>query len=117
MRGSPGSEDRGIVDVLRFAVPSSERWRARARYVLLGTALLTSPILLPFVLALLMLVLRGTPLGAAIMERLHLVYIGSVVYCLAALAIACLACHSAPDQARSRDPARRPVPVPDRQHL
>jgi hypothetical protein len=103
MRGSPGSEDRGVADMLPFAAPSSERWRARARYALLGTALVTSPILLPFALALLMLVLRGTPLGAAILERLHLVYIGSVVCCLAALATACLTC--------------RPVQVPDRQHL
>jgi hypothetical protein len=117
MRGSPGSEDRGVADVLRCAAPSSKRWRARAGDALLGTAFLTSPLLLPFELALLMLVLHGTPLGAAILERLHLVYIGSVVYCLAALATACLAFHSAPDEARSCDLARRSVQVPDRQHL
>jgi hypothetical protein len=103
MRGSPGSEDRGVADVLRYAAPSSERWRALARCALLGTALLTSPILLPFVLALLMLVLHGTPLGGVILERLHLVYIASVVCCLAALAIACLAFHAAPDEARLCD--------------
>jgi hypothetical protein len=117
MRASPGSEDGGVADVQHVAVPSSERWWARARYALLGTALLTSPILVPFELGLLILVLRGTPLGAAIVEQLHLVYIGSVVSCLAALAIVCFASHSAPDEARSRDLAHRPVQVPDRQHL
>jgi len=114
MRGSPGPEDRGFADVLRCAAPWSDRWRARAGYALLGTAFLTSPLLLPFELALLMLVLHDTPLGAAILERLHLVYIGSVVYCLAALATACLTFRSAPDEARSCDLARRAVQMPDR---
>jgi hypothetical protein len=93
-------EDRGVEDVLRGAAPSSERWRARAGYVLLGTAFLTSPLVLPFELALLMLVLRGTLVGAAILERLHLVFLGSVAYCLAALATACLALRSVRNEAR-----------------
>jgi len=97
-RGGPGSGQGGVADLLHSMVPSSERWRAHVRYALLGTALLTSPILLPFVMALLMLALRGTPLGAATLERLHLVYIGSTVYCLAALAVARLVCRSAPDE-------------------
>src|SRR4051812_32989977 len=117
MGGRPGSEDRGVADVLRFAAPSSERWRARAGYALLGTAFLTSPLLLPFELALLTSVLGGTPLGAAILERLHLVFIGSVMCCLAALATACLVFHSVLDEARSCDLVRRSVQVPDRQHL
>src|SRR3954449_7573943 len=100
MRGSPGSEDRGpIVRAVAGVRPPP----------LLGPALRTSPILLPFTLAPLMLTLRGTPFGAAILERLHLVYIGLVVCCPAALATACLAFHSAPDEALSREPARRPL--------
>src|SRR5215210_7315120 len=72
MRGSPISDDRGVGIMLSYVASVSGRWRARARDALLGTALLTSPIVLPFALALLMSVLRGTPLGAAILERLHL---------------------------------------------
>jgi hypothetical protein len=88
----------------------------RAGYALLGTSFPTSPLVLPFELALLMLVLRGTPLGAAILEWPHLVYIRSVVYCLAALASACLAFNPALEKARSWDQARRTVQVPDRHH-
>jgi hypothetical protein len=84
MHRSRSSEDRGVSHAPDFAAPSSELWRGRAGYALLGTAVLTSPVVLPFELALLMLALHGTPLGAAISERLHLVYIGSLVYCLAA---------------------------------
>jgi hypothetical protein len=73
----------------RFVTPASERWRTRIRYALLGTALVTSPIVLPFALALLVFALRDTPLGAATLDRLYLIYIGSTVCCLAALAMAC----------------------------
>ena len=45
--------------------------------MLLGTAFLTSPLLLPFALALLMAALRDTPLGPPLLQHLHLVYIGS----------------------------------------
>jgi hypothetical protein len=97
MRGSPISEDRGVAIVLGRATSASGRWRARAGYAILGMAVLTSPIVLPFALALLVVVLRGTPLGAAILDRLHLIYIGSTVYCLAALTMACLVMQAAPD--------------------
>jgi hypothetical protein len=117
MRGSAESEDRGTEPVQHRAGLLSGQWRARAGYMLLGTACLTSPVLLPLELAPLMLVLHGTPLGAAILDRLHLVYIGSAAYCLAALAIACLGFYSAPDAAAtSCDRARCPVPVPNGQH-
>ncbi len=73
-----------------LASPISERTGASSGR--LCTAFLTSPLLLPIALALLMGALRGTPVGSALLQHLHLVYIGSVVYCLAALA-ATYACY------------------------
>jgi hypothetical protein len=101
----------------RDGIPPDDVWRARARYVLLGTAFLTSPLLRPFALALLMTVLRGTPLGPALLQHLHLVVIGSLAYCLTALAAACIVCPPAPHEAGSRALLPGPGRVSDPRHL
>jgi hypothetical protein len=101
----------------RDGVPPYDVWRARAGYALLGTAFLTSPLLLPFALALLMTVLHGTPLGPALLQHLHLVVIGSLAYCLMALAAACIFCPPAPHEAGPRALPPGPGRVPDTRHL
>jgi hypothetical protein len=98
-------------------VPPYDVWRARARYALLGTAFLTSPLLLPFALALLMTMLHGTPLGRVLLEHLHLVVIGSLAYCLTALAAACVFCRPAPLEVEPRELLPGPRRVPDPRHL
>jgi hypothetical protein len=116
---SPDRRDRRRPVGLDSDVPSSDPWRAWASYALLGTAFLTSPLLLPFALALLMAALRGTPLGSAVLQQLHLVFIASFAYCLTALAAACVFYPRASLEAGSRDlpPGLRRVPDPRHRQL
>jgi hypothetical protein len=117
MRRSTSSEDGGLPQVPIHVFRSPIIGRATARYALLGTAFLTSPLLLPFALTLLMAALHGTALGAALLQHLHLVYIGSVVYCLAALAAACVFSSPPSFEPRVGVPFPSPAQVPDPRHL
>ena len=116
-----GQEDRRLLEILRGRASSSDDGRARVGYALLGMAFLTSPLMLPFALALLMAALGGTPLGPALLQNLHLVYIGSVAYCFAALAgAACLLRRPASAEASEPTPLALPggpARLPDARHL
>lgn len=59
-------------------------------YAFLASAFATSPILLPFLVILLMVTVGRTALGPLLWDHLHIVYIGLSLYCLLALAGACL---------------------------
>ena len=111
---------RGIRRIMRPGTPPpapNGARAARAGYVLLGTALLSSPLLLPFALALLMVALRGSPIGSVLLAHLHIVYIASMAYCLAALASAAYLLRGAPADPPAWNVPLTPQRTPDAQHL